>query len=881
MKTLSMNRLAYFGIRANRKHYRLLAASVFLAVFIAVGTVLTIGAMEEKAARQRQARYGQEDAFFFDADEVQPDTLVSQGLASKVGTITLTGSVRGFPIGYYDETAASLLCRHPLEGRMPEGAGEIAMDLTALEQLYPGKQIGDFLSLTPDGGREARQYRLVGILQAQFDDDTRLYFQRAVPAGSLGMPRILLSLQEGGAAVNRHLVLLFPFGGTLGALQEAYPQGALLGIGPQGEPYQADAAHAANGPRPDRVISSQIWMLRCAMLFGSLSGIPMSSQTLVVGCALLFGSLLGIFEAMTGQFDRKQQQYSLYRTIGATRRQLRAISRREALVLALLLSPAAVLCAVLVVWGACRLFPDSLIFSLNIPVILLSILVTFLLIRLAAGMPLLFTGTRTQRRRLSLPRRSTIRSRKNYCPEWLWNQRKLRFHPLRQIGCVLLVLCMNLALSSSADVLQDTIDRLYVHRDTFLPEKSEFRIIRTYFPLSSSFTLRQENHLTPADLEEIRALPHIQSVQGRWTEKVFVPVDRVGELFAYNQPDTDTPLNRQITDALGTDGTPLELNLCVVSDFSELESILPQGSVSKEEIDSGQKVILNLPQYVVSTRSDGSTSYSVRLPEDPMPIGNGVLLANDQFTVGQAITLCQLCVDRETYERNTQWEDNNALFASAEKRTAETTVGAILAADSMRFYTVFTTPEGLSSLGLCCDYTSEIEMETDGPTDAETDSLLQSALTRIAAREDDMDLSYYTGARFNAFAASTLRRTLFSLCVTLGLLLFSLMIVSGDVLRQIRADKRTIGILRALGSDAAMLQKHYTLQIWAVTGSGGLLLFLAMVSGIIHVISTRLPFYALCCILSTALISVVCGTLAKAELKKLLGQSVMETIRDA
>ena len=142
MKALSMNRLAYSGIRANRKHYRLLAASVFLAVFIAVGTVLTIGAMQEKVARQRQARYGREDAFFFDAGEVQPDTMVSQGLASKVGTVTLTGSVRGFPMGYYDETAASLLCRHPLEGRMPEAAGEIAMALTALEQLYPGRQVG-------------------------------------------------------------------------------------------------------------------------------------------------------------------------------------------------------------------------------------------------------------------------------------------------------------------------------------------------------------------------------------------------------------------------------------------------------------------------------------------------------------------------------------------------------------------------------------------------------------------------------------------------------------------------------------------------------------------------------------------------------------------
>ena len=111
------------------------------------------------------------------------------------GCVTVLGQVKDFPVGYYDEAAQRILNRRCMEGRLPEKAGEAAVDLTALERLRPGAQVGDSLVVpfTAKGKTETRQYRIVGILQPQFADDTREDFLSAVPDSSLAMPDILVS----------------------------------------------------------------------------------------------------------------------------------------------------------------------------------------------------------------------------------------------------------------------------------------------------------------------------------------------------------------------------------------------------------------------------------------------------------------------------------------------------------------------------------------------------------------------------------------------------------------------------------------------------------------------------------------------------------------
>ena len=58
MKKLTMNRLAFSGIRANKKDYLLLGISAFLAIFAAVSTVLGALALMQAAADRRNGAYG-------------------------------------------------------------------------------------------------------------------------------------------------------------------------------------------------------------------------------------------------------------------------------------------------------------------------------------------------------------------------------------------------------------------------------------------------------------------------------------------------------------------------------------------------------------------------------------------------------------------------------------------------------------------------------------------------------------------------------------------------------------------------------------------------------------------------------------------------------
>ena len=427
MKKLTMNRLAFSGIRANKKDYLLLGISAFLAIFAAVSTVLGALALMQAAADRRNGAYGSEDAFVFDVQSV-PENIPG---VRQYGCVTVLGQVKDFPVGYYDEAAQRILNRRCMEGRLPEKAGEAAVDLTALERLQPGAQVGDSLVVpfTAKGKTETRQYRIVGILQPQFADDTREDFLSAVPDSSLAMPEILVSSQEGGSAVNRHLVVIFSGKGGMEALSAAFPENSCRGVDWFGDIYETEPFYG-------------YWAQ-------FRENINISASLLLGGACLLGGSLIGILEATGGQFDRKRQQYAIYRTIGATRHQLRSISSREAMVLSALLCPATVGCAFLLVWGMCRIFPDSLHFAPRVPWILGAALGSFLLVWLAARLPALFSRTQAaafQGPVLGFPK---IRSRKRFHLASLWNARRFRFHPLRQLGCLLMTVILNLAVYGS------------------------------------------------------------------------------------------------------------------------------------------------------------------------------------------------------------------------------------------------------------------------------------------------------------------------------------------------------------------------------------------------------------------------------------------------
>ena len=86
-----------------------------------------------------RARMGEQDVALLNIDATE-ETIRQTGIAQRVGTVEVFGEIAASPeasaarvtFGRYDETAAALAHPACLEGRMPQSAGEIALEASAI-----------------------------------------------------------------------------------------------------------------------------------------------------------------------------------------------------------------------------------------------------------------------------------------------------------------------------------------------------------------------------------------------------------------------------------------------------------------------------------------------------------------------------------------------------------------------------------------------------------------------------------------------------------------------------------------------------------------------------------------------------------------------------
>ena len=176
MKRLTLNRVARSTLRVNKKAYISLFMGILMAVYLATATSLcawgTIRGHEEQMAE----KVGWADMFLPGNDGATDEQIRSTGYFRKIGHITVDATVDGSSIctGWYDETANELMNRKLLEGRMPEKAGEIAAERSALIRLdLENTAVGETVTLKMKpiyGVTEVKTFTLVGILNEQTDN---------------------------------------------------------------------------------------------------------------------------------------------------------------------------------------------------------------------------------------------------------------------------------------------------------------------------------------------------------------------------------------------------------------------------------------------------------------------------------------------------------------------------------------------------------------------------------------------------------------------------------------------------------------------------------------------------------------------------------------
>lgn len=136
MKRLTINRIASAGLRANRKSYLALAAGIFLSIFLVTALCLCVDGLLARREVRVAESVGYADVVLYDKPATH-DQLVQTGYFSQMTELYVTGMVQDstVAIGYDSPEGAAMLNRRITEGRMPEHAGEIALEPSVLSKL--------------------------------------------------------------------------------------------------------------------------------------------------------------------------------------------------------------------------------------------------------------------------------------------------------------------------------------------------------------------------------------------------------------------------------------------------------------------------------------------------------------------------------------------------------------------------------------------------------------------------------------------------------------------------------------------------------------------------------------------------------------------------
>ena len=121
MKMLTFSGMASARLKANKRGYLSLAIGVFLSIFLITTFVFGVYGIVNAQLHNRQEKVGVADMVVLDNEIMNDEKLMELGAFDQLGHAYVTGSVEGssLHLGYYDSTAAELLCLSPTAGRLP------------------------------------------------------------------------------------------------------------------------------------------------------------------------------------------------------------------------------------------------------------------------------------------------------------------------------------------------------------------------------------------------------------------------------------------------------------------------------------------------------------------------------------------------------------------------------------------------------------------------------------------------------------------------------------------------------------------------------------------------------------------------------------------
>ena len=835
MKMLTFSGMAAARLKSNKRGYRSLAIGVFLSIFLISTFVFGVYGIVNAQLHNRQEKVGIADMVVLDNEILNDEKLMELGSFDKLGHAYVTGTVEGSSLylGYYDTAGAELLCLSPTAGRLPENPGEIALEPSALEVLELEKTIGDTveLSIIPvDGMAEARTFTIVGFLPEKSQ-----HLDVVDRSGLNQFPAIVTCEAEPAFATGRvgvHRVMTLKKGVSLSTalarFWERYMRPelvtAMYGLTVTGAHTQVYNA------------GEMFWADRELM--------ELISMAAVLAGALILSCGIGISGAMEGVLSKRREEIGVLRALGATRRQIRRMYGRENLILALVISPIAMIAGCIAVWILALMMPNWVRFGVKLWLVLPIIAFSIITILLSGYLPLVRASKLMPmsviRDTQMLRRSKKVKSRTSFSAPRLMAARQVRLNPTRQLGTSVLIGLMLLCCALLCSLIAGF--RFYATQ-----EFATFRIADDGTSMGAYVETYTRDPISPQSIRQIKQLDHVESIElerelpiyvelpqtpsyaklnsmntqfGMLDDKTFtITMNTLGQNREWYQDNRDRERAEylEFKETYGFEGEAYKTAIITIdptrANLDALAEFLGEGTIDAAALDSGNTVLIYAPDIWVKQHDYGSYSFHTSLEEvenDPYPGYISISVENDCFYAGQSLDLTQLY--RTQVDGPVSQHDKTVRVNGIIKELPQVLEGL------WSTTAIITTERGLEAMGLRMEELNTISVYTDELT-LQQEENLERQLTAILRRTGGYTLDNQA-AEMRENVQENQRMLLMFVCIIIVFFSVAVGMIVSSVTRQLHNEGRTIGMLRAVGADEKAILGCYSGQLNAAILGG-------------------------------------------------------------
>lgn len=925
-KRLTVNTLAFGNLRKRKKQYILIIVGIVLAMVFSMSIIFFAACMSSSLEELSRNNYGNQDAILFDVEKVDLGEAVAKGLITEYGAAEIIAygyspgakAENGMSIAKYDETAKRLSYMSAAQGRLPESAGEIAVESDALLRLGLEAQVGDEITLsvkTPDGDEylpeeTQKTYTLVGILRDKrssyeyFRTEKYPYF----PAAAVSDEEII---QAGGKA-DRVVYFNYPRSEDDGVIYLDDDERSNKNVYQQLRAFLQECG-ALDSESGEGVLFSSRAMAGYSEEAGGIRSTTVLAA--ILAGVLMLGSCMGIINAFNTNLLERTKLIGMLRALGATRRQTVNIFGREAIIICLISMPASILISYYLVKLITFFLGDDYVFIPSWVTLAACAAIGVCCVMAAALVPLVRAAKISPMqaiRNIELLRKmknKRIRSRRVFDVPRLLSTRSRTFYRARLAGVSAVLVISVLISCIGFSLIKYAYDEQGQYR---LP--ADYRVSAYSSVVNSPYANYSggEKKLSENNKQSLLSLPNVSDVQGIKEYNVNILTQEDSEYLRLlsidgrqidyehiNKSNCKQKISEHVNDEYreiySQTAYPAGLVSYEQQQIEALNKHVLEGRINPDKINSGEEIVLMAPKNIVHKVSFNEEGLCVGMGASVVTDGKIMYFVEDRdvicgeaeldYHAGDTVKLSMLMND----DYGEDFDYDNPLSGEYERYDREVKIGAIIYNRDLPVaynQAVFlTTHAGLSCFGCDTQY-STLDVKLGLPCTDELERQMTAALDSLTA---GTDFTYQSQYRYNRDNAQERASSLTALTAII-ILFFSTgaSLINNSLTARIRESKIEIGTLRAVGASAKELVKSYILQLLSIFSWGCGIGF--GLSGAVWLIAAAVYKYkgqemplgfeiweaALVC----AVLFAICGINLWLKIKKQMKRSIVENIRE-